>query len=155
MDSRRVIRETKKLLGIPFCHYGRSSLGLDCSGLIYMSHHRSGINIPRNDGQSYPITWWKDKHQGERFLDMLLETGFEIVSDDKDFLALPGYIVVFRLFSKNAPVNHSGIMLNNSEFIHANASRRKNYSNVRKECLYPSYIKRFAYYLKHKDISYV
>lgn len=149
MDSKRIIQETKKLIGIPFCHYGRSTLGLDCSGLLYLSHHRAGFSIPRNDGQSYPVTWWKDKRQGERFLDMLFNLGFEIADDIK-----PGYLVTFRLFSKNAPVNHCGIMLNQEEFIHANASRIKRFSYVRKEALQPSYIKRLAYFLKNKDISY-
>jgi len=153
LDSERIVQETKKLIGIPFCHYGRSTIGLDCLGLVYLSHSRAGLSLVRNDGLSYPPTWWKDKkYQGERLLNGLTNFGgFEIVSD-----YLKGCLITFRLFGKDVPVNHVGIMINENQFIHASSSRIRRLRGVHLEDLHSSgYYKRFAYFLKHKDIKYV
>ena len=150
VKAKQIVIEAKKLINVPFCNYGRTTLGLDCSGLIWLVFHRCGIDFPRLHGEKYSPFWWRDPSQGERLLDAFLLFGFEICDEP-----VIGGIVLFRLFGDNVPVNHCGILINEDHMIHAKCSfgGRKN-KKVSPDCLIPGYIKRLAYYLKHKDVDY-
>lgn len=146
VTADRIVREAEKLIKVPFAHYGRSTMGLDCSGLIYMAFNRAGISIPKDDGDQYTPRWWR-RDKTERFLNDLYDLGFYEVKDPQR-----GDLVTFRLFSPKVSVNHCGIMTNPEVFIHASCSRMRNTSGVRKESLRPRYIKRFHSFLRHKDV---
>ena len=46
-----VIRQAYSLLGVPYLWGGMSSKGVDCSGLVRISHIMNGILLPRNASQ--------------------------------------------------------------------------------------------------------
>ncbi len=46
-----IIAEAKKLLGAPYLWGGMSAKGVDCSGLVRISHIMNGILLPRNASQ--------------------------------------------------------------------------------------------------------
>lgn len=148
--ANRIITEAKKCLNIPFCHFGRSNIGVDCAGLIWLAYTRCGIEMVRVD-RAYGPFWWRDPSQGERLLNGLKnEWGFEICDSP-----VVGGLVLFRLYGKNVPANHCGITLNQSEFIHAKCGIGKRKVNrVSIDNLYPGYYKRLACFMKHREINY-
>lgn len=80
-------------LGVPYLWGGKESLGIDCSGLVQIALERAGINCPR------------DADMQEQFLGVAV--------DDMSKLARGDFV-----FWKG----HVGIMVNETEFIHANAT---------------------------------
>jgi cell wall-associated NlpC family hydrolase len=147
--AQRIVVEAKKLINTPFCHFGRSSIGLDCSGLIWLTHTRSGIEMPRTDDRYSPY-WWRDSHQGERILNAFQNTaGFEICDQP-----VIGGLVMFRLYGKHVPINHCGILVDNENFIHAKCGIGYKVNKVTMDLLSAGYRKRIACYMKHKDIDY-
>lgn len=153
-SSSRIISEAKKLVGIPYKHLGRSNSGVDCAGLIYLAFKRSNIILPKFDDKgAYRSMWWKEGTNEEKFINALLNNGFEIIDDP-----IPGAIITFRLYSKDAPVNHSGILINNFRMVHAKRGKNNSIMKVSLEDLTfnnTNYINRIAYYLKYKDVNYV
>jgi len=119
--NNRITIEAKKFLGTPFYHSGRSTLGIDCAGLLYLSYHRAGIDLPKGDGKSYTVGWWKRTTE-DRLKNALLKTGFVELSDDQ--LPDKGDICLFRLYGVKYPVHHNGIMLDSVNFIHAKCGWR-------------------------------
>jgi cell wall-associated NlpC family hydrolase len=149
IESSRIITEAKKLVGIPFCHYGRTTLGLDCSGLIWLSHTRSGMNLPRVDSHYYPL-WWRDKHQGERLVEGLINTWkFELCEEP-----VQSGLVLFRIWGRKYPIHHCGILLDDDKFIHAKSTLGKGSSKVTIECLSQGYKRLIAGYMMHREINY-
>lgn len=151
ITAERTIVEAKKLLNVPFCHNGRSTLGLDCIGFLWLLYSRSGFDFPKMDFGTYEPLWWADKRQGERLLNALIKVGgFEII--DKPVV---GCLVTFRLYCKNPPINHCGIYLKNENFIHAKSSKIKKRCKVTIDPIRPYHRKKlFAHYLVHKGINY-
>ena len=49
--TEAIIAEAEKLLGVPYLWGGMSSKGVDCSGLVRISHIMNGILLPRNASQ--------------------------------------------------------------------------------------------------------
>ncbi len=49
--TEKIIAEAVKLLGVPYLWGGMSAKGLDCSGLVRISHIMNGILLPRNASQ--------------------------------------------------------------------------------------------------------
>ena len=85
-----------RFLGTPYLWGGRSSVGLDCSGLIQMAFARCGRSVPRDsdmqaDALGRPVPWDGDQ--------AVLERG--------DLAFWPG---------------HVGIWLDSERFLHANAA---------------------------------
>lgn len=107
----RVITESHKFLGVPFCHRGRSVLGLDCLGLIICSFKKCGIFIPNDDGIAYAPQWWKKNE--ERLHIHLLKYGFEEVVQP-----IRGDVITFRLFGEIYPAHHCGIWVSEDRMIH-------------------------------------
>jgi len=152
VSYKRIVSEAKKLQNIPFCHRGSSTLGVDCSGFIRLVYNRAGISISPFGHNFYNPRWWQNDNGKEEFLNGLInEWKFEIVDEP-----YPGGLVAFRLYMRNGPVNHAGIILNNTNVIHARCGRRKrnNGSVIDDLELYISYQKNIAYYLKHIEVDY-
>lgn len=149
INSKQIISESKKLLNVPFCHYGRSVIGLDCAGLIWLIHNRLGLNYPRVDYHYGPM-WWRDRSQGERLLEGFLKSEFEFYDNP-----VVGGIVLFRLYGKNVAINHCGIVINEDEFIHAKCGCGARINKVTIDYLKPNYIKRCAGYMINKKVEYM
>ena len=49
--TEAIIAEAQKLLGVPYLWGGMSAKGVDCSGLVRISHIMNGILLPRNASQ--------------------------------------------------------------------------------------------------------
>ena len=49
--TEAVIAQAEKLLGVPYLWGGMSAKGVDCSGLVRVSHIMNGILLPRNASQ--------------------------------------------------------------------------------------------------------
>ncbi|TDX48433.1 C40 family peptidase [Orenia marismortui] len=100
----------KKYRNIPYKHNGRSLTGLDCLGLTIAIYKEFGIKLPSNDGAYVSEEWYKE--DPDRYLNGLLKIGKPIGSEDLQVLDL----VYFELL--DGIVTHSGIMINDHEFIH-------------------------------------
>lgn len=149
IESNRIITEAKKLIGTPFCHYGRTTLGLDCSGLIWLSHYRSGMDLPRVDSHYYPL-WWRDSHQGERLVEGFKNTWkFEFCEEP-----VYGGLVLFRIWGKRYAISHCGVILDDDKFIHAKSSLNKKQSRVTVECFSQGYKRLIAGFMNHKEVDY-
>ena len=149
VTAKNIITESKKLLNVPFCHFGRSVLGLDCSGLIWLSHTRAGLYMPRTD-DSYNAFWWRDISQKERLYNGFLNAANFELSDE----LVIGGLVLFRIYGKHVPINHCGIIINEDEFIHAKCGIKRRINRISLDSLKPGYYKRIACFMKHKEVDY-
>lgn len=147
----RIVQNARKFIGTPFRHSGRSTLGIDCAGLLYMAYSRAGIELPKSDGYSYTVAWWKQTGAKERLLDALLNCGFRILSDDE--LYNKADVPLFKLFGDDYPAHHSGIMIDQFSFVHAKCGWKSRDKRVDFDILEPSYKKRLAYMLRHKELD--
>lgn len=145
----RVVQNARKFIGTPFRHSGRSTLGIDCAGLLYMTYNRSGIELPKSDGYPYTVGWWKHTNCEERLYNILVASGFRPLSDDE--LPDKGDVPLFKLFGKNYPAHHSGIMIDNNYFVHAKCGWKNIDKKVGFDSLYPHYIERLAWMLRYKE----
>jgi cell wall-associated NlpC family hydrolase len=96
-----VLRIALGLVGTPY-HYGGDSPreGFDCSGLVYYSHLKAGIRLPRTSYGQYKAT----RPVSRRHL-------------------RPGDLVFFRI--QRYKISHVGIYVGHGEFIHAPSSGKK------------------------------
>ena len=93
--GQQIVSRAETLLGTPYRFGGTSpSEGFDCSGLIYYTHHKQGIKVPRTSQQ-----------QADYSRDVALMS------------AQPGDILFFKIDGKK--VSHAGIYAGNNQFIHA------------------------------------
>ena len=145
-SQERVVEEGLKLLNSPFHHKGRSSIGIDCAGVLILSYKKAEIIKNYNDIHEYTPLWWT-KTKEEFLLNGLIENDFCIVKDEPQLAD----IVTFILYKKNVPVNHCGMIVdNNKNFIHAKCGKYKKKNFVSIDNLEPNYIKRFAYLLRYR-----
>ena len=93
--GQQIVSQAKAVLGTPYRFGGTSpSEGFDCSGLIYYTYRKQGIEVPRTSQQ-----------QADYSRDIALMS------------AQPGDILFFRINGKK--VSHAGIYAGNNQFIHA------------------------------------
>ena len=93
--GQQIVSRAETLLGTPYRFGGTSpSEGFDCSGLIYYTHRKQGIEVPRTSQQ-----------QADYSRDIALMS------------AQPGDILFFKINGKK--VSHAGIYAGNNQFIHA------------------------------------
>ena len=144
-----IVQNARKFIGTPFRHSGRSTLGIDCAGLLYMSYNRSGIEIPQGDGMPYTVGWWRHTEIKERLFNGLVAAGFRPLSDDE--LPDKGDVPLFRLFGKDFPAHHSGIMIDQNYFVHAKCGWRSRDKQVGFDSLEPSYKKRLVWMMRYKE----
>ncbi|VAW93185.1 hypothetical protein MNBD_GAMMA22-682 [hydrothermal vent metagenome] len=94
-SPKKVIKTAKKMLGIKY-HFGGASpkTGFDCSGLVYYTHKKQGLKLPRTTiGQ------------------------FKRVKKIYKSALRPGDLVFFAI--DRITVSHVGIYLGNNKFIHS------------------------------------
>ena len=97
----QVVDVAKRQLGIRYYYGGRSpKSGFDCSGLVYYSHQRSGIKVPRTTREQY------------RSAQSVSRSALR-----------PGDLVFFRIYGNS--VSHVGIYLGSGRFIHAPSTGKK------------------------------
>lgn len=149
--KEKIVQNARKFIGTPFRHSGRSTLGIDCVGLLYMAYNRAGIELPKNDGRSYTIGWWKQTNAEERIFNALVNCGFLPLLNNE--LPDKGDVPLFRLFGKNYPAHHSGIMINEEYFIHAKCGWKNKDSRVGFDSLYSGYTDkdRLAWIMRYKE----
>lgn len=150
----QLVTEAKKLIGVPYLHYGRSDKGLDCFGFLWLVYHKCGIDFASFDGRSYGRHWYvRTDIFGERYLNGLFDRGFSLVDSP-----LPGDVLLFKMFGKNVAINHSGIVIEyvddfNLYFIHSSGIRAQRGLCVKREFILPSYRKWFVCYLRHEKVN--
>jgi cell wall-associated NlpC family hydrolase len=148
--KERIVQNARKFIGTPFRHTGRSTLGIDCAGLLYMAYNRAGIELPKNDGKEYTVGWWKRPDAEERLYNGLIKIGFRELSDNE--LPDKGDVPLFRLFGKNYPAHHSGILVDQVYFIHAKCGWKEKDKKVGFDSLhYYSDKNRLAWVLRYKE----
>jgi len=83
-------------LGVPYRYGGSTPSGFDCSGLVYYSYSRAGIDLPRTTG-----ALWSNMRP--------VSKGEVQVGD----------ILFFRIAGK---MSHVGMYIGNEQFVHAPSS---------------------------------
>lgn len=99
---------SKKYVGIPYAHGGRSLKGFDCWGLILDVY--KGIGIELIDLQGYSEDW-SDK--GANYFVENYNEKWEKVSIPKMY-----DLIVFRT-NPNKPPNHAGVYIGGGKFLQA------------------------------------
>ncbi len=146
--TEAIIAEAQKLLGAPYLWGGMSAKGVDCSGLVRISHIMNGILLPRNASQQIncgdripmeiDTQWWEiltspKAHQNDRktsghqdeWEDSLKE---EMIRRTKDLER--GDLVFFGTPAtepgKKPRITHVGIYLGNGKMLHSSHMVRIN-----------------------------
>lgn len=143
-----IIREAQKLLNTPFHNHGRSTLGIDCAGLVILSYRRAKvIDIIKNDFNYNPF-WWRTIKE-ELLLNGLKANDFIEIDSEPQIAD----IVTFRLYRSDVPVNHCGIMINSENFISAKCGIKRRDRLVGINSLKPIYTKnnRLQGFYRYKD----
>ena len=104
--TEAIIAQAEKLLGVPYLWGGMSAKGVDCSGLVRISHIMNGILLPRNASQQIKC--------GERIPLDQLQRG------DLVYFGTPA------TNDKPMRVTHVGIYLGNNKIIHSSHRVRIN-----------------------------
>lgn len=147
--KNQVIQNARKLIGTPFRHTGRSSLGVDCGGLLYLAFGRAGFHIPENDGSYYSVAWWKHTDAEPRLYNFLKKAGFIFLSNNESIDKCD--IVCFKLFGEKYPAHHCGIMIDQNHFIHAKCGWGSDDKKVGFDPLHPSYYERLESVMRYKE----
>lgn len=90
----------RHMLGAPYRYGGAGPRGFDCSGLVYYSYRRAGIDVPRTTTEQY--------RQSEHLALANVQ---------------PGDLIFFRI-SRRKP-SHVGIYAGGGQFIHAPSSGKR------------------------------
>ena len=104
--TEAIIAEAMKLVGVPYLWGGMSAKGVDCSGLVRISHIMNGILLPRNASQQVKC--------GDRVPLDSLQRG------DLVYFGTPA------TDDKPMRVTHVGIYLGNNRIIHSSHRVRIN-----------------------------
>jgi cell wall-associated NlpC family hydrolase len=99
-STNKIVIEAQKHLGKPYKYGAVGPNSFDCSGFVYAVHKKFGITIPRTSLNQSQIIGARLSRDRLRVGDML-----------------------FFDTSSRGHVNHSGIYLGNSKFIHASSGK--------------------------------
>ena len=102
--QRNVIKEADKWVGTRYCYGGDDENCVDCSGFVQNVFVNVGVNLPRTAQLQYNYTLRVRQNELE-----------------------PADLIFFK--SRGA-VNHVGIYIGNSEFIHASTSNGVTHDNL-------------------------
>lgn len=92
--GNKVANLAQGVLGSPYKYGGSSPSGFDCSGLVYYTHSKLGLSVPRTTRQQ------------AQHADTLRLRDVE-----------PGDILFFKIYGNR--ISHVGIYTGNNQFIHA------------------------------------
>jgi cell wall-associated NlpC family hydrolase len=104
MEEQEII---KRYLGIPYKHRGRTAEGLDCYGLIKMVYRDIGIEL-MDINDEYTEDWsWKGRNH---FIENYQKQWMKVPA--------PHRMDLVAFHNGKGIVNHAGIVLSGSSFIH-------------------------------------
>jgi cell wall-associated NlpC family hydrolase len=135
--TEAVIAQAEKLLGVPYLWGGMSAKGVDCSGLVRISHIMNGILVPRNASQqikcgdrvamqvdpSYHEDGSRQNPDGtysEAFIRQMTERVMNLKRGDLVYFGTPATA------EKPMRVTHVGIYLGDNRIIHSSHRVRIN-----------------------------
>ncbi|MBR2063186.1 MAG: C40 family peptidase [Bacteroidales bacterium] len=132
--TETIIAEAEKLLGVPYLWGGMSAKGVDCSGLVRISHIMNGVLLPRNASQQIKcgeqiamdsdIRYWNDDYRmGSRPDEFKKEMQNRIKNLERGDLVFFGSPA-----SEDKPlrITHVGIYIGNNKIIHSSHMVRIN-----------------------------
>lgn len=99
INGEKIVYLSKRLLNTPYLWGGKSSFGIDCSGLTQLVYSLFDVNLPRNASQQVKV-------------------GKEVNIND----SMAGDLAFFE--NDNHKITHVGIMINQNTIIHASGSVR-------------------------------
>lgn len=108
-ETEDIIAEAQKLVGVPYLWGGMSAKGVDCSGLVRISHLMNGILLPRNASQQ-------------------IRCGDEVDLSSLDNLERGDLLFFGTRATEDKPqrITHVGIYLGEGRFIHSSHMVRIN-----------------------------
>lgn len=128
--TEAIIAEAEKLIGVPYLWGGMSAKGVDCSGLVRISHIMNGILLPRNASQQIkcgdrvPMTvdprFWDDRSDTDALRKEMLVRVQDLQRGDLVFFGTPA------TDEKPMRVTHVGIYLGENRIIHSSHRVRIN-----------------------------
>ena len=123
-----IIAQAEKLLGVPYLWGGMSAKGVDCSGLVRISHIMNGILLPRNASQQVkcgerveiPRQARNDKGEASYNREIALNATSNLERGDLVFFGTPA------TDEKPMRITHVGIYLGGNKIIHSSHRVRIN-----------------------------
>lgn len=139
--TEAIIAQAEKLLGSPYLWGGMSAKGVDCSGLVRISHIMNGILLPRNASQQIncgdrvpmeiDTMWWEiltspsapqdDRNTPAMLKDEMLRRTKNLERGDLVFFGTPASEP-----GKKPRITHVGIYLGEGRIIHSSHMVRIN-----------------------------
>lgn len=123
-ETEQIIAEALKLEGVPYLWGGMSAKGVDCSGLVRISHLMNGILLPRNASQQIHCGdrvqmtidkgFWNDRSDESAFRTEMLARTADLKRGDLVFFGTPAMEE-----GQKDRVTHVGIYLGNGKIIHS------------------------------------
>ena len=123
-ETEMIISQALKLTGVPYLWGGMSSKGVDCSGLVRISHLMNGILLPRNASQQIHCGdrvqmtidkgFWNDRSDESAFRTEMLARTADLKRGDLVFFGTPAMEE-----GQKDRVTHVGIYLGNGKIIHS------------------------------------
>lgn len=129
--TEAIIAQAEKLLGSPYLWGGMSAKGVDCSGLVRISHIMNGILLPRNASQQIncgdrvpmPVNprFWDDRSDAQAFKEEMLARVQNLRRGDLVFFGTPASEP-----GKKPRITHVGIYIGEGRIIHSSHMVRIN-----------------------------
>ena len=123
-ETEMIIAQAMKLVGVPYLWGGMSAKGVDCSGLVRISHLMNGILLPRNASQQIhcgerlkmPLdkSFWNDRSDEAKFKKEMVARIENLQRGDLVFFGTPAMEE-----GQKERITHVGIYLGNGKIIHA------------------------------------
>lgn len=129
--TEAIIAQAYKLLGVPYLWGGMSAKGVDCSGLVRISHIMNGVLLPRNASQQIHCgdrvtmkinkSFWDDRSDADAFRAEMTGRIADLKRGDLVFFGTPA-----AQEGQRDRVTHVGIYLGDGKIIHSSHLVRVN-----------------------------